>query len=112
MQKRDAHCRNKSPARDTGSSDCGSRKVAARRQSERNLGTAGGHDIERTLRIIALEAELKVMKERLNDILYYIDTEDLRAIGRIEKATPSLAKLRVLAAHNPPPAAWFDDDDD
>lgn len=74
--------------------------------SDKRIWKVGGQKIEQNRRIIDLENELKAMRHRLAQILYYVDAEELRSIGRVAKLTPTMSKLRVLAAENPPPADW------
>ena len=67
--------------------------------------------MEQSRRLIELENEVKSLRLQLNQVLCYIDPEDLRAIGRISQLTPTSAKLRAMAADNPPPATWLEDDE-
>jgi hypothetical protein len=47
------------------------------------------------------------IERQIRSLLSRIESEELEAIGRLQKITPSGEKLRVLAAENPPSKEWF-----
>lgn len=78
----------------------------------RSVSTPSGRKLERSLRIVELERQVKILTRQMAHIISLVDTEDLCAANRLKSISPSTTQLSVWAKQSAPPKDLADNEDD
>ncbi|MCH8216355.1 MAG: hypothetical protein IH892_06240 [Planctomycetes bacterium] len=74
--------------------------------------TPSGRRLERNLRIVELERQVKNLTQQMAQIISLVDPEDIHAAKRLKRISPSTTQLSVWAKQSDPPKDLADNEDD